>query len=184
METVCNSYSAIERVNENKRSLPFHHPRSHAECIIVIDVLCLNGQFESDAETALCGHRFWLLTKPLEQFFEKLINAGVKLVFFLDGPVQSLKLDCWLRRRAEDYRNTTAITDALDAGTSVSTIASSWLGKYFRKVPDPFVLEKLCRAFGEVHVAVDRECDLELAKFATDHKAMAVMAQVWTPHWQ
>lgn len=142
-------------------------------------MLCLNGQFESDAKTALCGHRFWLLTAPLEHLFERLIEAGAELVFFLDGPVQSLKLDTWLQRRTQDYSNTTAITDALNAGSSVSSICSSRVGKYFRKCPDRFVLEKLCRSFGKVHESMDRECDLELAKYATDHNAIAVMAQVW-----
>lgn len=167
------------RPNSDTITIMNHH-RTHSaddECVIVFDVMGLYQQFSRDVPAALCGHRYWQVTRPLDAFLRQLTESGVKLVFFMDGPVQQLKIETWTRRQMDAYERICDLSDAMNGGESLANIVRSPIGAY-RQLPELFVGEKLCRQYGELIMSVDRECDLELAKYATEHNAIAVVGQV------
>lgn len=128
--------------------------------------------------TMICGHRYWTLTEPLEEFFQMLCDLGAELVFFTDGPPQEVKLKTWNKRLCEQYTQLLQLYDYLNLGWSLQDIINEPSMNNIRMVPELMVLTETCEKYGSLQVSVDRECDLELAKYATEHDALAVIGKV------
>lgn len=125
-----------------------------------------------------CGGRYKKLHDMFETFFRQLTIAGAKLVFFSDGAVTNTKFTTWCERRNADYVKFTTIFKAI-SNTSITDIV-----KLFKKVKySPSMtaalkdLKSLCRQYGTYRVAIDIECDTEIARYATENNALAVFGR-------
>lgn len=161
---------------------------SSKDYIIVFNVMDMYHYLCKDLPAALCGHRYGQVIKQLNELLEWFCMLRAELVFFMDGrqagifperfsaAEPQLEIDIW-RCQIKAYEQTCALTDAINRGESLADIARSPIGT-LRHLPEQFFLGSLCRQYGELFVSVDHECNLEMAKYATKHKAKAVLAEV------
>lgn len=104
------------------------------------------------------------------------MDAGAKLAFFVDGPHQTDKDEVWFRRQDEHYANELKIFDGIANGLSIAGIVENVQDLSIGYVALLSPLQELCKRFGYFHVSIQNECDLELAQYANEHKAMAIIA--------
>lgn len=145
------------------------------EAIIVIDAMSLIHLTARDVADNLCGGRHHKYYNLFGRLFADLKSCGCRLVFFSDLNVQHQKVDEWLRRRTEEYDKTIVLFDQIAQGMPVEAIV--------RECDDPKSLMTAMNALrtealkhGEFMYVTQRECDTELAKYARDKNAVAVIA--------
>lgn len=125
-----------------------------------------------------CGGNYKKLHDIFENFFHQLTIAGAELVFFVDGPVHDSKYDTWRKRRNSDYEKYISIFKV------ISETSLTDMFKIFKEIGySPSMgaavtdLKVLCKRYGTYRVAVDIECDTEIAKYAKENNALAVIGK-------
>lgn len=138
--------------------------------------MSIHNKINSDKIVELCGGRHLQYRKTLEGLFEKL-SLIADLVFYEDGPTLGIKSDECSRRRNEKYLKSIKIIDKVNQGYSLSAIVESnsrdltWMQTCLH------LLEEMAKKYGKLIVAVTRECDSEIARFACNNPAtLAIMA--------
>lgn len=140
--------------------------------IIVVDLKCLVYPFlRLDPAGVICGGRFNDITRRMDRFFADLTSAGVKLEFFSDGPKRNASTVAWCERKDGYYREMQKLCDAVDNGEEISVM------ERFGTLPFHYVftLKQSAVKHGKFHWAVARKCDQEMAAFANESKALAIM---------
>lgn len=125
----------------------------------------------------LYGGRSAEYFKIIDGLFRKLSEVA-ELVFFEDGPVKDEKYDTWIARQDQKYEKSLAIIDLVDNGVSLKEIVDR-LGNYeIQSVTTHLeLIEERAKIYGKVIVTITKECDAELAQFATNNPAvLAVLA--------
>ncbi|KXJ76590.1 hypothetical protein RP20_CCG009346 [Aedes albopictus] len=141
--------------------------------IIVVDLISLySSMSQHDPKGVYFGGRFNLAYVAIDEFFGKLKGLGAQLVFFYDGPVQDEKSENWCKRQDERYTRRLDMLDAIESGTSVDVL----MKKYEIPHNTLYPLKYIARQYGEFRLAISRECDQELAAFATRANALAIIA--------
>lgn len=140
-----------------------------------MDLFSFNKIVNGNKIVQICGGRYKQLQAHFEKFCQSIVDAGAKLAFFVDGPHQAEKDEVWLRRQNEHYENELRIFDGITNGLNVSSIVESVRDLSIGSVAVLSPLEELCKRFGYFHVSIQNECDLELAQYANEHKAMAIL---------
>lgn len=102
-----------------------------------------------------------------------LKSSGSELVFFRDINVQIGKVDEWLRRRDADLLNTVELYNLIDSGATLKKIIDGQKDK--REKPSFRKIEEIARVYGHFHYSIQRECDMEIANFAKNNNALAVI---------
>lgn len=141
--------------------------------IIVIDLISLYTPLsQHDEKGVLFGGRFNLAYVAIDDFFAKLKSLGAKLEFFHDGPVQESKTETWCERQDGKYSNRLKLIEAVDAGTTVEELLSQY------EIPSNvlYPLKHVAKKYGGFRLSMSRECDQELAAFATKARAFAVLS--------
>lgn len=141
--------------------------------LVVIDLMALFGLFCSDKKSMLCGTRVRMIEQQADDFFRRLTEAGARLVFFFDGPPQQIKRATWTKRQTLKYENMLTIIDAVDQGQPLHKIAN----KYYGMIPNNtcIKLNHIASKHGPVIISYSAECDQELAVYALQHKAFAII---------
>ncbi|XP_050081735.1 uncharacterized protein LOC126569007 [Anopheles aquasalis] len=141
--------------------------------LIVIDLMALFGLFCSDKKSMLCGTRVRMIERQADELFRRLTEAGARLVFFFDGPPQQTKLTTWTRRQNRKYENMLTIIDAVDQEQPLHKIAT----RYYGAIPNNtcIKLNHIAIKHGPVIFSYSAECDQELAMYALQHKAFAII---------
>uniref|UniRef100_A0A2M4AJU0 Constitutive coactivator of peroxisome proliferator-activated receptor gamma n=1 Tax=Anopheles triannulatus TaxID=58253 RepID=A0A2M4AJU0_9DIPT len=141
--------------------------------LVVIDLMALFELFCFDRKSTLCGSRVRVIEQEADEFFRRLTEAGARLVFFYDGPPQQIKLETWTKRQHLKYENMIAIIDAVDQGVPLQQIAN----KFYGAIPNNtcIKLNRIASKHGPVITAYSAECDQELAVYAKQHKAFAII---------
>lgn len=130
-----------------------------------------------DLAGLLCGGRYNKVAFTLEFFFTKLKNFGAQLVFYKDGPVQEIKTATWLQRQDRKYRDTMQIIDCIEQERypmKLEDLVNKFRNTISAITEYPF--QRIAKQYGTVHTAMDRECDQELAAYATANQALAVIS--------
>nr|XP_029720203.1 uncharacterized protein LOC109428089 [Aedes albopictus] len=143
--------------------------------VIVIDLMSLYHPVSmADLPGLLCGGRFNQVAHQLDSFFAKLANLGARLVFFYDGPVQETKYDTWVQRQDEKYHKMLEVIDAVDRGSDLYWMAN----RMQRAIPNNtmYPLKQIASEYGELKVSVLKECDQELAAYANQVGAIAIIS--------
>lgn len=143
--------------------------------MIVIDFYGLANSIGLDNERdKVCGGRHQLAIKKWTQLLDALKATGSKLVFFSDLNIQEGKVDVWLNRRNEDFKTNVKLYDLISEGRTLSEIAAKQ--DTWKSLTSIFYnLAEIAHSYGEFNFSIQHECDLELAQYATVHKAMAVI---------
>ncbi|XP_062717009.1 uncharacterized protein LOC115253780 [Aedes albopictus] len=137
-----------------------------------MDLMCLVRPFiRVDKPGLICGGRFNEMSRHMDTFFSELVNLGVKLHFFCDGPVRMMSPEAWCKRADDRYWDMIELMDAIDNGDDMETLSSAY------KLPFHYVstVEQSAMRHGEYHWATARECDQEMAAFANETGALAIM---------
>lgn len=131
----------------------------------------------NEKQEMLCGYRYWLIAEPIERFLRMMCDAGAELVFFKDGPPKMDKLKTWSKRQSGRYADILKLYDKLCSGQSLEDVLKDPQIAAMRVWPDTAFFEQMCQIYGPLHVST-RECDLEMAKYAIEHNALAIISQV------
>lgn len=188
---VCNEvHNGFVRVNIEAEIRKYARTRgpNPAPPVIVIDLMSLYRPVNlADLRGLLCGGRFNQVANLLENFFTKLVNLGARLVFFYDGPVQNTKYDTWVKRQDEKYHKMLEIINAVDRGSDLGWIVN----RLQHSIPNNTLYpnRQIATKYGELMVSVARECDQELAAYANQVGAIAIISNdtdfmIYKGFWQ
>lgn len=122
-----------------------------------------------------CGGRHHLYFGLFNKFFNELKGCSARLVFFSDLNVQKSKVDEWLDRRDKEYIKTVNLFNQIEEGKSVREIIAA-RDDQISIITAKHALIKAAKENGQHFSATQHECDAEVAKYACDHKALAVIA--------
>lgn len=120
------------------------------------------------------GGRQHQYLRTFERFVTRLIEAGASLAFFCDGQLQSSHNDSWCQRRNTEFHD--AINAIKSANGNVE--ARKFLKRRFGCKTIVKSLLKLIedKTYGKVIVSTHIDCDLAIAKYASECSALAVIA--------
>lgn len=121
----------------------------------------------------MCGMRSDVYCKRVRAFFQRMVDAGAKFVFFTDGPVQNDKQPTWMKRQNMKYDDQLAVIDKLDQHVPLRNLVNTDLPPTTMVAP---LLRTVVKEFGPLTSSIHNECDLELAAYATENDAYAIMA--------
>lgn len=142
--------------------------------IIVFDFVALT-HFETEIKDNICGGRHANILNNFDEMLTNLKAAGSQLVFFSDLNTQKGKSIEWMKRRDESFAFNIDLYDCISSKQSSKTIASSIKeGKNLSSAS--YGLSLIAQKYGEFHYAIDQECDLEMARYATENSAFAVVS--------
>ncbi|XP_055310152.1 uncharacterized protein LOC129573547 [Sitodiplosis mosellana] len=155
-------------VDKWKRANPGKTP------IIVIDFLSLTNGLTKKEEDAICGGRHQIALENWKKMLNALKSTGSSLVFFSDLNIQVGKVDEWLNRRNEEFLIYTEIYDLIDSGISLREVIERQSDK--KSVSSTFYgMAVIAREYGQFNYSIRRECDLEIANYAKNNNALAVI---------
>lgn len=141
--------------------------------IIVFDFVSLI-HYEANHYDNICGGRQSVIQANFDELLKKIKGTGATLVFFSDLNVHQEKIDEWLIRRDASFDLNVSIYDQIRAGKSLQEVAMN-IEQNKNIASSAFGLSLIAQKYGEFHYVIDHECDLELAKFATENHAFAVV---------
>lgn len=127
-------------------------------------------------EENLCGGRHCNRYEEFRKLLHKLRSTGCKLVFFADLNVQLNKITEWLRRRNEEFKYYIKIYNVLDQGDCRTCTIAKKLGTKKALNSTFFGMASLAKEYGDFHYITEHDCDLELARYATENDAMAILS--------
>lgn len=126
--------------------------------------------FGKDGTESWMGGRLHLYLQRLEIFLEKLTKAGASLIFVCDGQLRSDRKDVWCGRRNEEYNASLRIMmgDSYEKDHRLQIGCKSVVKSYLKLIKE--------KNFGEIIISTEFDCDAVLAKYAHQHKALAIVA--------
>lgn len=156
----------VSRLITNRRN-------KNREPLVVLDFLSLlNGG--SSADEIICGGRHRNQMEYYEAIFQELAR-DCELVFFCDLKLQTDKVPVWLKRRKEDAIQYANLFDALETGRSLTVLLPTL--KDLKPVAAIFYsISMVARKYGKFRFCNEHECDLELARYASDNNALAIIS--------
>lgn len=123
----------------------------------------------------ICGGRHKIALDSWKKLLNALKASGCSLVFFTDLSLQEGKKEAWLSRRNEKFDFYRSIYHLIGVGASVDSIVA--VVKDTKGLTTTFHgMEVIAQAYGDFHRSVKHECDLELAQYATQCNAIAVIS--------
>lgn len=131
--------------------------------VLVFDIMSLIGFLcERKITDVLCGGRYNIYSEILHQLFTRL-SEHADLVFFKDAHVQQQKIQTWAKRQDQQYTKSIKVMNEVAQGVPLKEIAQKYdphLGTTL------MVIEDQARKHGQLNLAVNLECDQELAMYA------------------
>lgn len=100
--------------------------------------------------------------------------SGCKLVFFTDCNMQDVKKNEWMRRQDENFQRYQNLYTEIGEYITPNRLQRINHDMALRSVC--FEMERLAPEFGEFHYLYKRESDVEIARYATENRAMAVIS--------
>lgn len=122
----------------------------------------------------ICGGRHEILLGNFEKLLSTLKAAGAKLVFFSYLNAMPDNLDQWLQQRDESFKSKVQLYDLIRSGHSISAIISA-IDKRQNLSSASLGMRLIAQKYGEFQYTVDSDCDLELARYAKENDAFAVV---------
>lgn len=123
----------------------------------------------------LCGGRFLKYQKNCEIFFKKLSNIA-KLVFFEDGTVKSEKSSLYIKNSNEKYDEMIKVFDMIDEGLKTCEIIEG-IADFPLVTTHLMMVEEIAKKYGKLVITRTRERETEIAKYATENRSFAVLAE-------
>ena len=131
--------------------------------------------FNNTIEIELCGGDFAWAVEQADWLFSKLVSFGAKLVFFYDGPGQLAKQETKVKRKNEKYQTCIEILRDIESGLSLEMVSKKHRNWYPQHKPAG--IKEAAKKYGEFHLSVEKEADLEIAAYAVKNNALAILAE-------
>lgn len=142
---------------------------------IVIDFLSLASVFARKEEDVICGGRHQITLSAWKVMLNALKSTGSSLVFFSDLNIQEGKVDEWLNRRDEEFLVYTELYNLIDSHITLKEIIERQSDR--KSLSSTFYgMAVIAREYGQFYHSIRRECDLEIANFAKNNNALAVIS--------
>lgn len=123
----------------------------------------------------LHGSRSYVCLKRVESMLKVFKSLGIELVFFEDGPAQEVKYDTIIQRANDNYAIVMEIIDAVNRGIPTENIVQNARKIVITRLHNQSI-RNLCKMYGQVIKTYHNECDTEIANYANEHNALAIMA--------
>lgn len=143
------------------------------EPLIVIDLLTVICSLSGPMDEQIYGCRNQFAWTYATQFCDRMIEAGARLVFFIDGKLHEGKYKHWIQRQEKVYGECLKKLDSIPAefrGKNRGNIQGNVVKHAFIAA-----LVAAARKKGVLITTYDVECDRELAAFARKHDALAII---------
>jgi len=142
----------------------------------VIDLMGLINLFSRNKMELLSGNRYNMMIVQIDALFQSL-SSMADLVFFKDGPVNKDKLFVWTERQNQKQIDFTNVLELIYEGIPIKEI----LDNVRFELPNvTFLLDAIedrASKYGKLVVAVTKECDTELARYASNNdNVLAILA--------
>lgn len=125
-------------------------------------------------EDLICGGRHQITLNSWKELLNALKATGSELVFFSDLNIQEGKVDEWLKRRDEEFKLYTNLYDLIGSGIPLSEVVENH--KDQKALTSTFYgMAVIAQNYGQFHYSVRHECDLEIAQYAKQNGALAVL---------
>lgn len=123
----------------------------------------------------LLGSRQNKSSKTFEHLFQRL-SLLAELVFYEDGPVFDKKYNTWIERQNDKFRDSLLVLDDIYKGVPLDEIISK-----SKNIPSVRThteqISMKAKQYGRVILSLTKECDRELAQFASSNPAViAILA--------
>ncbi|XP_062565879.1 constitutive coactivator of PPAR-gamma-like protein 1 homolog [Armigeres subalbatus] len=173
-ENVPNGYLQIDMEVEIRKHLEAVAETSPSPTpIIVIDLISLYTPLSKYNEMGLpFGGRFNLADSVVEEFIEKLKLLGVDLVFFCKSPMQQEKSTDWCKVQDNWYSLNLIMFDVVDRGIELD----DFLRLHSNMLNFRYPLTNVARRHGLLKIATTRDCNKELATYASESGALAIIS--------
>lgn len=122
----------------------------------------------------LCGGRHNQMIDTSILFFERLRSIGTKLVFFCEGPVQEEKSTRWMNVQNELYRKRNRFYDAVYEEKSIDYIVDKFNCGKITTIKSSLL--QVAARYGIVKMVMDQQVDAQIASYANNTNAMAIIA--------
>lgn len=159
--------------------------------LLVIDTMSLMNviQKADTIENFLCGGRHHKYIEICSTLLTNLRSCGVNLVFFCDAKLQEAKIGEWLARKNTEYKENIELFDKIYSELSVSEIIASSTDELRKLKTTMNSIVLVAQQNGRFYYATQKECDAECAKYASDNKAIAILAYdsdflIYTGDWK
>lgn len=126
-------------------------------------------------QDSVCGGRHQKVLNAWKKLLDAFKATGCSLVFITDLNFQETKINEWLGRRNSEFNGFKKLYDIIDNGEKCPI-------KVAKKTPHNVLkslhhgMAAMAQSYGQFHHSVRREADLEIAHYANQHKAMAVIS--------
>ncbi|XP_031621662.1 uncharacterized protein LOC116339756 isoform X2 [Contarinia nasturtii] len=143
--------------------------------ILVIDFCSLaNWVARWDKIGNICGGQNQKVLQNWTHILHDLKNTGCSLVFFCDLKIEENKVVEILIRRNYEFNSSTKMYDLIDSGMALNDVSKN--ASTMALQTSFYGLCQISKKFGKMYYAIERECDVELANYATNNNAMAVIS--------
>ncbi|KAL9695317.1 hypothetical protein quinque_014602 [Culex quinquefasciatus] len=159
----CRAINIVDEIRKSEKKEP----------LVVIDLLTIICSLSGPIDENIYGCRNQFAWTYASNFCDRLIEAGARLVFFIDGKLQEGKYKRWIQRQEKVYA---------ECLKKLDNIPVEFKGKHRGQIQGnvtkhSFIsaLVTAARKKGVLITSYDVECDLEVATFAKKHDALAVI---------
>lgn len=158
----CRGVNVLEEIRNSGRKEP----------LVVVDLLTLICSLSGPIDEQIYGCRNQFAWTYATKFCDKLIGAGARLVFFIDGKIQEGKYKRWIQRQEKVYAECLKKLDNIPhefKGKNRGIIQGNVTKHAFISA-----IIAAARKKGILITTYDVECDKEVAAFAKKHDALAI----------
>lgn len=129
---------------------------------------------QNDKES-ICGGRHQKSLDAWKKLLDAFKATGCSLVFIADLTIQETKIDEWLSRRNSEFNGYAKLYDAIANGETcpikvAKTASKNVLQSLFHG------MEMMAQSYGRFYYSIRHEADVEIARYANQHKAMAIIS--------
>ncbi|XP_021694897.1 uncharacterized protein LOC5566361 [Aedes aegypti] len=140
------------------------------EPLVVIDLLTVISSLSGPTNEQIYGCRNQFAESHAGQFCDRMIKAGARLVFFIDGMLQVEKYRHWIQRQEKVYVECLKKVEDSSRGFKQRSIGGNVTKHAFISA-----LVAAARNKGTLKTSYDVECDREMAAYARKHNALAII---------
>lgn len=126
-------------------------------------------------EDAICGGRHQIILQSWEEILKALKLTGSNLVFFSDLNTTTSKMDTWMDAQDAQFLHYVDFYKSIDRHETFTEVLND-----IKEIKPPnstfYDMAVLAQKYGEIYFSVRRENDFDLAQYATNHDAVAVIS--------
>lgn len=156
----------------------FHNRRNPDRTpIIVVDFKSLAYCITREKSEYICGGRHQVTLKSWENILKQLKRTGCKLVFFSDLNMSSSKMKTWMKRQTDLFKKFKKFYESISQNENFEKILTIHKKKHL-KPPNSthHDMEIIAQKYGDFSYSVECENDLELARYAMENDAIAIIS--------